>query len=134
MTPEEQSARAFVLTAIDMLDWQAFAQDMQYLLTSHPGAISDALAGQIRYLLYCVIPHLEDGGDVPPGDYCKIRATLDRCAEVGKVFGGALTWVFGFGKAGGRARERARERGWWRTEKAGWPDGGSVNVADILRG
>lgn len=127
MTPEEQSARAFVLTALEMLNWQAFAQDMEYLRTTSPNSISDELAGQIRYLLYCAIPHLEDGGDVPPGDYCKIRAVLDRCAEVGEVFGGALTWIFGFGKGGGRARER----GWWRKERDGWPDGGPVNVAGL---
>lgn len=128
MTPEEQSARAFVLTALEMLPWKAFAQDMHHLLTTSPTAISDELAAQIRYLLYCAIPHLEDGGDVPPGDYCKIRAIIDRCAEVGEVYGGALTWSFGFGKGGGRARER----GWWRTEGEGWPDGGPVNSAEVL--
>ncbi|OBT76014.1 hypothetical protein VF21_03521 [Pseudogymnoascus sp. 05NY08] len=131
MTAEEQSARAFVLTALEMLNWQSFAQDMHYLLTlTSPSPIPPSLASQIRYLLYCTIPHLEDGGDVPPGDYCKIRALLDRCAEVGEVWGGALTWGFGLGKGGGRARER----GWWRTEGAGWPDGGPVNSADILGG
>ncbi|ELR05418.1 hypothetical protein GMDG_01713 [Pseudogymnoascus destructans 20631-21] len=84
MTPEQQSARAFVLTALEMLNWRSFAEDMQFVLTTHPNAITPELANQIRYLLYCAIPHLEDGGDVPPGDYCKIRAVLDRCAEVGE--------------------------------------------------
>ncbi|OAF60560.2 hypothetical protein VC83_03579 [Pseudogymnoascus destructans] len=88
MTPEQQSARAFVLTALEMLNWRSFAEDMQFVLTTHPNAITPELANQIRYLLYCAIPHLEDGGDVPPGDYCKIRAVLDRCAEVGEVWGG----------------------------------------------
>ncbi|OBT98560.1 hypothetical protein VE01_03543 [Pseudogymnoascus verrucosus] len=130
MTAEEQSARAFVLTALEMLNWRAFGEDMHSLLTLTPSPLPPALASQIRYLLYCTIPHLEDGGDVPPGDYCKIRAVLDRCAEVGEVWGGALTWGFGFGKGGGRARER----GWWRTEREGWPDGGAVNSGDILGG
>jgi hypothetical protein len=117
MTAEEQSARAFMLSTMHLMNYSDFAEDMYSLYQQ--GKVEEELAGQIRYFLFHPLQHIVEGKEVPPGDYCKMRALLDRCAEVAETFGGALVWSDGFGKGKGKAREK----GWWRKEKHGFTEG-----------
>lgn len=116
MTPEEQSARAFIMTCMHCINWSDIAEDMYDL--AKKGKVPGKLIEHIKYFFVAVLPHLQAKGEMPPGDYCKARRCIDWMAEVGEVFGGAHTWSDGFQKQGGQAREG----GWWRKEQAGFPE------------
>lgn len=116
MTPEEQSARAFIMTCLSCITWSDIAEDMYDL--AKKGKVPGKLIEHIKFFFVAVLPHLQAKGDMAPGDYCKVRRCIDWMAEVGEVFGGAHTWSDGFQKQGGHAREG----GWWRKEQAGFPD------------
>ena len=119
-TPEEQSARAFVIWCITIIKFNDFAEDMYVLYKK--GKVPEKLVKHIKYFLRTVLPHLQANGEMPPGDYCKIRAMLDWCAEIGDVFGTAGAWTFGLGKGKGHARETK----WWRNERLGFQEAPGV--------
>lgn len=122
LTAEQASARAFVLFCMQIVRWNEIMEDLYQVCKTKP--LPATLQAHLNYFLKAVIPHLAANGEVPPGDYCKIRALLDWLADHSDSFGTAITWSFGFGKG----RGRARERGWWRKEREGFPEGPGVNA------
>lgn len=116
LTPEQASARAFVLFMVSS-PWTQIGEDMYTLLLEQK--LPKKLIKHLKYFFGVVLPHMIDGGEVPPGDYCKIRALIDWMAEVGNCFGSPMVWGDSFGKGGGKARES----GWWRMERDGFPEG-----------
>lgn len=125
MTPEEQSAKAFVMTCMDILPWNECMEDMYSLAMERK--VPEKLIAHIKYLMAAVVPHCQAGGEMAPGDYCKTRRCIDWMAEIGEVVGAAYVWTQGFQKAGGHSRET----GWWRAEGTGFAEGLGFNSGMI---
>lgn len=125
MTAEEQSAKAFVTTCINILPWNECMEDMYSLAMERK--VPAKLIAHIKYLMAAVVPHCQSGGEMAPGDYCKARRCIDWMAEIGEVIGAAYVWTQGFQKAGGHSRET----GWWRAEGTGFADGPGFNSSMI---
>lgn len=125
MTAEEQSAKAFVTTCINILPWNECMEDMYSLAMERK--VPEKLIAHIKYLMAAVVPHCQGGGEMAPGDYCKTRRCIDWMAEIGEVIGAAYVWTQGFQKAGGHSRET----GWWRAECTGFAEGPGFNSGMI---
>lgn len=125
MTAEEQSAKAFVMTCINILPWNECMEDMYSLAMERK--VPEKLIAHIKYLMAAVVPHCQCGGEMAPGDYCKARRCIDWMAEIGEVIGAAYVWTQGFQKA----RGHSRETGWWRAEGAGFAEGPGFNPGMI---
>lgn len=125
MTAEEQSAKAFVTTCINILPWNECMEDMYSLAMERK--VPEKLIAHIKYLMAAVVPHCQGGGEMAPGDYCKTRRCIDWMAEIGEVIGAAYVWTQGFQKAGGHSRET----GWWRAEGTGFAEGAGFNSGMI---
>lgn len=125
-TPEQASARAFVEMCMITIRWNELGEDLYAVHKKKP--LTATLLTHLKYFLKTVLPHLQANGDVPPGDYCKIRALLDWIADHTDSMGTMMTQTYGWGKG----RGHARESGWWRKEAVGFPEG--AGVQDILEG
>lgn len=122
LTPEEASAKAFIIMMLNA-PWTDIGEDMYALYKE--GKVPTKLVKHLKYFLAVVLPYLMGGGEASPADYCKMRAMVDWMAEVGNCFGSPLVWSDGFGKGGGKARES----GWWRKEREGFPEGPGLDEA-----
>jgi hypothetical protein len=106
MTARQRMDKAFVEDSLRMIDWGHVKADTAKLVRE--GEMSNELRESAKYMITGPIAHLAAGGDIPPTDYCKIRATMDKLAAVGEVMGDFLCWQSGFKKGAGKATEEFR--------------------------